>query len=995
MKLKVSVDSHSELLSVYIVPKLSKEMIFGIPWLRKHNPTVHWPKSTIRFESSYCINRCLHEARPVTIQGAASPKPIASATYPEPNIDVTEISIQEFEDEALDVPEDEIFVVEINQIKTAEDYAEAMKDKRPPDFSKIPSYLRDYEKLFSPVEANRLPPSLPGVDHDIRLIEGAKPPCGRMYNMSQDELRVLKKYIEENLEKGYIRPSASPVASPVIFVRKNSGGLRLCVDYRKLNDVTIKDRTPMPLTKETFARLSRAKFFTKVDVISAFNKIRIKPGKEYLSAFRTRYGLYEYTVMPFGMSNAPSTFNRRMNDVLGLDILDSCASAYSDDILIYSETEEEHRIHVRKVFDRLLSAGLFLDIDKSEFSVKRVHFLGYIIEAGHGVSLDPKKLDAVRTWATPKTVKEIRGFLGFVNYFRRFIKGFSGIAKPLTDLTHIGTPFVWTPEADLAFRELRDLTLADPVLALFDPQKPCHLFTDASDFASGAVLKQPTDESDESTKNLRPVGYFSAKHVDAELRYDAHDKELLAIVKALKEWRAELQGSKYPTKIHSDHKNLGYFMTSNNWNSRQARWLQFLSEFDFRISYVPGKTNNAADALSRRQQDFSRPQAELELMITPDKLEVLPVSLDADDATLAASISRAYAEAPPSDQVVEIIRMISEGVRKHPTVTLADCSLVDGRLFYQGSRLWLPEDDSLRRAAIESCHSPPLAGHPGDSETYRKLHLSYYWPHMIKDVRRFIRNCHQCQRTKSSRRTQGELLPLPVPQRRWQDITMDYITDLPQAASSTICPGATAILVVVDRLSKEKHFVPCTSMNTEYLARVFLRDVIRLHGIPRSVVTDRGSQFLSSAWRKACIILGIKQSPTSAFHPQSDGQSERANQDIERQLRGLVNHTQDNWVDWLPVVEFAMNNAATSATGMTPFFANKGFHPAFTTPEPPPSEERPSQATTIDEQMDAILKDIVGKLTVTRQLMADSANSNRTPHHAYQPGDLRGRMPKY
>lgn len=949
---------HEENIPAFIVPKLRKEVILGIPWLRHHEPKISWGSSLVLFSAERCLKSCLrpNHCQPLQIQGG--PDPVSCHAIPK----------------LTESPESKI---QLNAVKTKEDIEKALLTKPPPDLSKLPEYLKNHHRLFSEEKANELPPHRPGVDHDIILTEGAQPPCSRMYGMSQDELKVLQKYIKDNLAKGYIRPSSSSAASPGLFQKKPSGGLRFCVDYRKLNDVTIKDRTAMPLTKETFERLSKAKYFTKVDVVAAYNKIRIAKGKEWMTAFRTRYGLYEYLVMPFGMSNAPSTFNRYVTSVLGLEILDSYATHWSDDILIYSETLEEHQRHVKEVFRRLEEAGLFLDIEKCQFGVSKVDFLGFILEAGKGISLSPKKIEAVRNWKTPTSVKEVRGFLGFVNYFRRFIEGFSKIAAPLTSLTNKQSTFSWSTQAEEAFQRLKELTTADPVLALFDPTKPCHVFTDASDYASGAILKQPDDRGAQ-----KPVAYFSAKHIDAELRYHAHDKELLAIIKALKEWRAELQGAEHPIKIHSDHKNLGYFMTAQTLNYRQARWQEFLSRFNFRICYVPGKSNGAADALSRRAQDQDDRADSPVVLIPPESIEIL---LEEEPTTIPEQIKAAYANAPDTDLARQISFALENNQRKHSTVTLADCSLKDNLVYHQ-NRLWIPNDQDLRRRIIEEHHCGPLLGHTGVSETYRKVNSEYYWPLSIQDIKRFIRNCHTCQRTKSSRKTAGQLLPLPVPQQRWQDITMDYITDLPSANKDSLCPGATSILVIVDRLSKEKHLVPCKSMNTGYLARVFIRDVIRLHGLPQSIVTDRGSQFLSKPWTEACRILGIKQSPTSAFHPQSDGQSERSNQDIERQLRGLVNNSQDDWVDWLPVVEFAMNSASCSSTKMTPFFANKGFEPRCTikSTKPPPA----TSPQSVDAPLAAVLKDLQSQLEVSRQLMSDSANRGRTTHDNYQPGDL-------
>ena len=933
------------------------------------------------------------------------------------------MNVQEFRSE-LDDPANIIYEVNVSDIrsKNAEDIAKALRVKPPPDFSKLPPHLQKYRSLFCPEEAKSMPPYRPGVDHDIKLVDGASAPNSRMYGMSQNELLVLQKYIQENLDKGYIRPSTSPAASSVLFAKKPTGGLRLCVDYRKLNEVTVKDRTALPLTKESFARLSRAKYFTKVDVVSAFNRVRIKKGKEWLTAFRTRYGLFEYTVMPFGLCNAPATFIRLMNETLGFNLLDNAATPHMDDVIIFSETLEEHRRHVCQVFDRCLAEGLYLDLDKSEFEVQRTKYLGFILEAGKGISADPEKLAAIHDWQSPSSVKQVRSFLGFVNYYRRFIEGFSRIAKPLTDLTKRSHErFTWTPTAEQAFQELKTRLASAPILAHFDPEKPCVVVTDASNFASGAVLKQPADGSTD-LKDLRPVAFFSQKHSDIETRYDAHDKELLAIIKAFQEWRSELEGSAHQVQVWCDHRNLQYFRTARMLNDRQARWSDFLSRFDLVIKYFPGRQNVEADALSRRHQDDTHEPKE-QLLLPPSLFKLAcqtsaqhpdspthgPTNLAAQPGLapleneagqrevtaqppehpdselspdLAGKLREAYANAPPIDPVQRIAQLLAEGAR-HSPYPLADCQAVDGRVYYQG-RLWLPVDDDLRRAIIEENHSPPLVGHPGAAGTYSRIQKAFYWPKMHQDIRRFIRNCHPCQRSKPARNTPGQLLPLPVPLERWHDITMDFITDLPPATRSTLCPGATSILVVVCRLSKEEHIIPCSKMTAEYLAAVFVRDVIRLHGIPRSIVTDRGPQFTSVIWKEICRLLGMKQSLTSAFHPQSDGQSERSNQEIEHHLRRLVGYTQEDWADWCPVVEFARNSATKSATGMSPFEATRGFNPraVVTATRPAPAQPLLNIAPT----MKKILSELQDNMTLTRRLMADS--SGGSPHPDYKVGDL-------
>ena len=1028
VRIRMTISSaHEEEVSALVVPRLNKEVILGMPWLEQHNPHIQWGQRTVDFDSEHCRRGCLKpnggqkcsvKAVDNGRQSMKTAEELAADRKARFKRGIRTIDVEEFERERAD-PTNEVYRMDISdkmdcdalKTKTQKDINKALQDKPPPDFTKIPAHLQRFRQLFCPIEANVLPPRRPRLDHDIQLVKDAKLPNCRMYRMSQPELEVLRKYVDDNLRKGYIRPSSSSVASSVLFVRKPSGGLRLCVDYRKLNDVTVKDRTTLPLTDESFARLAEARYFTKVDVIAAFNKLRMKEGTEWLTAFRTRFGLFEYTVMPFGLTNAPSSFTRLLNETLGVDILADSANTHSDDILIYSRTLDEHRQHVNEVFERLLKEGLYLDLEKSEFEVQKVKFLGHVIEAGKGIGTDPEKIAAVISWTPPTSVKEVRSFLGFANYYRRFVEGFSRIAGPLTDLTKSdGRKFVWSDAAQEAFETLKRRLLQSPVLAIFDPKKPCVVVTDASNFASGAVLKQPCGDygekevstgrpADDATtmnaaffKSLRPVAFFSSKHIDAESRYDAHDKEMLAVVKAFKEWRSELEGSAHQIQVLSDHKNLQYFMNERVLSDRQARWMEYLSRFDFKIRYIPGRENAEADALSRRGQALVH---EPTVALPSSRFEPIQVdtSGEPEEMSLHEAIAEAYEHAGLEDPVRKIPRLFQQNVRKHKDLPLADCSVKvkegQDRVEYRG-RLWIPDCEDVRRRVIEECHNPPLIGHPGNTGTYARVKTKFFWPRMFPDIKRYVRNCHLCQRSKPSHNPSAQILPLPVPNQRWEDITMDFITDLPLARKSVLCKNASSILVVVDRLSKEEHIIPCEKMTTDYLANVFIRDIVRLHGLPKSIVTDRGSQFTSELWREVCRMLGVKQSLSSAFHPQSDGQSERTNQDVEQHLRRLVNHAQDDWPEWCWILEFARNSAPRAAIGgRSSFEATRGFNPPSTrsiATASPPTMASSRILDALDGPMAEILADIRDNLELTRDLMAE--RNGGAPAPRFQKGDL-------
>lgn len=349
---------------------------------------------------------------------------------------------------------------------------------------KLPSHYHEYLSVFSREKADELPRSRPGIDHRIPLEEDAnrnekQPPWGPLYGMSREELIVLRKTLTELLDKGFIRASSSPASAPILFVKKPSGGLRFCVDYRGINEITKKDRYPLPLINETLRSLSKAKWLTKLDIIAAFHKIRMEEGEEWKTAFRTRYGLYEWLVTPFGLTGAPATFQRFINSILQ-DFLDEFCSAYIDDILIYSDGSlEDHRKKVKQVLARLQKAGLQVDIDKCEFETTSVKYLGFIIEAGKGIRVDPEKVRAIQQWESPRTATEVRRFIGFANYYRQFIPEFSRLALPLTRLTKKDTPFKWSTACQDAFERLKGLLVCAPLLAHWDADRETILETDS------------------------------------------------------------------------------------------------------------------------------------------------------------------------------------------------------------------------------------------------------------------------------------------------------------------------------------------------------------------------------------------------------------------------------------------------------------------------------------------------------------------------------------
>ena len=652
-----------------------------------------------------------------------------------------------------------------------------------PDLSTIPPEYHEFADLFSKKEADVLPPHR-SYDHQIPLEPGTTPPFGSIYSMSPVELEVLRKYIGENLRKGFIRHSQSSCGAPVLFVKKADGSLRLCVDYRGLNKITTKNRYPLPLIGEMLDRISRAKYFTKFDIRDGYNRLRMAEGEEWKTAFRCRYGLYEYTVMPFGLCSAPGTFQHYMNDTFR-EFLDKFLIVYLDDFLIYSDSLAEHKRHVRSVLERLREAGLYLKPSKCQFHMQEVAFLGFIV-GPNGIQMDPTKVEAITTWPVPKSVHEVRVFLGLAYFYRRFIQYFSKVAAPITELLRKNRRFQWTSGAQAAFDSLRNSFTTAPALRHFDPSLPTILEADASDYAVGAVISQRDPESG----RLHPITFHSRKFNSAELNYEIYDKEMLAIVETMDHYRHYFEGLGQTTTIFSDHRNLLWFTETKVYNRRQARWAEKMSRFDFKIVFRPGKQGGKPDALSRRP-DYTLWNDASERTMTFLKPEQIDTSLlPADDPVLASYVLAATHIVDDSTGATMIgadedrIAAIREALEnddevspllpylRNPTMprgedvaeSLEPYVLDAEGLLLRNGLVYVPDVDALKLEILKDCHDAKTAGHMGQEKTLELVSRDYYWPRMRAFAKEYVCTCNTCARNKTPRHApHGQLQPLPIP----------------------------------------------------------------------------------------------------------------------------------------------------------------------------------------------------------------------------------------
>jgi len=915
------------------------DVVLGLPWLKEANPYINWKEETIWFE------------------GSPKPTPLSVVRDALDMVGVCAMTYAETEELIAESP---------NEVQVL--WAKGNNQDASPEVD-IPEEYRDLEEVFKEEGDDEALPAHQPWDHEIKLLPGTKPTKQPVRPLSAQKLEILRKYVDGLMKKGLIRQSESPAGYPVVFAPKGKDDWRVCIDYRGLNNITVKNSYPLPLISEMQDRLQGAKWFTKFDIPGAYNRIRMKEGEEWKTAFRTRFGHFEYLVMPFGLTNAPATFQAFINNVLR-QYLDVFVVVYLDDILVYSKTIEEHVQHVRQVLTALRDSTMKVKLSKSEFHKHEVQFLGYVVSQD-GLKMDQSKISTILDWPIPTTVREVQSFLGFANFYRRFIERYSQTAHALTELTHKDRPFAWTPEAQTAFDELKKRFTTQPILIMFDPEKPITVETDASDKALGACLSQPGPQG-----KLQPVAYHSRKMTPAELRYDIHDKELLAIVDAFRQWKVYLEGSKHTVTVFTDHKNLIYFTTTKELNRRQVRWYEDLATFNFRIQYRKGSENDRADALSRRTDYMKGEVKEKQAVLRQDADGTMTVNriaatFSVHDDALRSEIRAALEH----DATAKAVCNDPEGHERFETH--------DGLLHFEG-RMYVPT--RMRNTVIEAYHDPQVYGHPGVDRMVKMLQREYYFPGMRKSIEDYIRCCNTCRRSKHDKhKPYGLLQPLNVPTRPWQAIALDFIVKLPASVEPTTEEVYDGILVVVDRFSKMGHFIPYKeTFSATDVAYLMTRNVFAYHGLPETMTSDRDSLFTSNFWQALMQQLGVKQRMSTAFHPQTDGQTERLNQTLEQYLRCYVNEHQTNWIELLPVAQIAYNAAPATLTGLSPLEVCHGIQIhsfAEGTPGTTPA------ANEIREQWKTLFESLRLDLQFFQARMTRYANERRIEGPILKEGD--------
>ena len=770
-------------------------------------------------------------------------------------------------------------------------------NKQHPDIEKL---LLKYKDVFPNELPDGLPPKRPQGDFRIELKEDSKPVKRGLYRMSIAELEETKTQVEKLMKQGFVRPSTSPWAAPVLFASKKDGGLRFCVDYRAINKMTNKNSYPLPRVDGLLDEVGQAQYFSVIDLRSGYHQIRIAEEDIPKTAFNTRHGHYEYTVVPFGLTNAPAAFMTIMNDVFQ-DYIDKFVCCYLDDILVYSETWEQHVKHIELVFHLLRQVKLYAKLSKCVFRAQEVEYLGFILKAGK-LAMNPNKTSAIEVWETPTSKKELQSFLGLVNYYRRFIKNCSKITKPLTELTK-NVPFIWTDKTETAFQELKKTVTSAPVLRQFNKNLPIYITTDASKYAIGGVMEQ--DFSD----GRHPVAFVSRTLNQSEQNYAAHDLELLGIYDTIRMWRCYLHGRKFT--IHTDHHPLRYLETQEFLSPRLVRWLEKLAQYDFNIVPIKGKSNQVADGLSRQKfpsKEDSNYGRELLGKLMHKTTLIAALSILEPGSDLSKQLIEGYKEDPEFCDIY-----------KDPSKPY---EVKDG-LLYRLTKLCIPRGE-VRNNILHDYHSTPSSGHLVESKTRNRIYPLYYWKGLRQSVHEFVKTCRTCQQTKSrNHKPYGFLQPIDPPETKWQVVTMDFIGPLPETKQ-----GFSGIMTIVCKLSKMIRLIPIKhTISAPETAMKFKEVIYRSHGLPKKIISDRDPIFMSKFWQTLFKSLGTKLAPSTAYHPQTDGQTEIANRKVEEMIRAFANFRKDNWDEHLVDVEVAYNSATNSTTLCSPFYINYGLHP--------------------------------------------------------------------
>jgi hypothetical protein len=898
----------SKVLNAVVTPGLCKPIILGLPFLCNNNISCDYAKR----ECNVTIN-----SSPYNLLNTPPMTPFSKAgdTLAAIRERITTLSLQ-----------DELIK---RETKVKLEFAAVFEPL--PHVDELPLQPRARIRLKNP-------------EHSIK---SRNYPCPRKWKDAWHEL------LQQHLAAGRIRPSAAAAGSGAFIIPKADPTAlpRWVNDYRQLNSNTITDSFPIPLVNDILTDCANGTYFATIDMTNSFFQTRMHDEDIELTAVNTPWGLYEWVVMPMGIKNAPSIHQRRVSAALRPWIGKIC-HVYIDDIAIWSKTLDEHEENVRTILRALQDNKLYCNPKKTKLFATEIRFLGHRVSA-KGIEADEGKADRVKNWPRPTTAKQVRGFLGLVRYLAAFLPKIADHTTILDELTRkeCDKRFPeWTTRHQAAFEAVKELATSPICLTTIDPSlMPEHkifVTTDASDTGSGAILAfGPTYET------ARPVAYESRSFKGAELNYPVHEKELLAIVRALAKWRTDLLG--YSFQVWTDHRTLEHFSTQRDMSRRQARWMEFLSQYDATIHYLPGDKNCAADALSRL------PDGALTVIastLTKSKARRITTRFELEDALLE-EIKAGYSE----DPFVDKLTCAAPGMENVKQ---------ENGFWFVDDRLIIPNRAGVREALFRLAHDN--LGHFGSPKTYKALRDSFYWPKMRRDLEEgYIPGCADCQRNKArTTRPFGPLHPLPIPDARCDSVAIDFIGPLPKDGIFD------TILTITDRLGSEIRILPTTStLTAEQLAKLFFDSWYCENGLPLDIVSDRDKLFLSRFWKTLHKLTGVKLKMSSGYHPETDGASERTNKTVIQSIQYAVERDQKNWVEALPKIRFDIMNTMNSSTGLTPFQLRFGKSPRILPPL--------ANANDTHEPIESTAREMLSRMTTLEMEAQDNLLNAKIAQASY------------
>jgi len=889
------------------------DVILGQPWFQQHNPVIDWRKQTI-----VSVDETV-EANAVAID---NPGWIAKICHVERQDEVKPANIE--------------------------------------------SVLAEFKDVFPKELPDGLPPKR-SVQFDLTLKSDAKPKPHAPFRLAKVEQASLDKFVDNLKKKGWVELSSSDWVSNIFAVpKKDENGkmpsrhvwlktatantpMRWVLDYRHVNSQSEIPKIPLPNIEDLFNKMHGCSIFTKIDLASGYHQMLVVPHARKYTAFRTHKEILQWCVAPMGMAGMPGIWSRLMRSLFDKFPF---VVVYLDDICIYSTSMSEHAKHLRTVLKVLRKEKLYARMEKCAFAVDKVDFLGHTI-SGDGLQVDATKVRAIEKWSAPTNRKELLSFLGMAGYYRKFIANYANLVLPISDLAKDSTPWKWTNHQDKAFLTIKAALQQAPVLKLPDFDQPFMITTDASGYCCGAVLSQLDDHGHD-----RPIAFLSKKLGDTERNWPSHEKELYAIKLALTKWRPYVYGAHFD--VFTDNSTCHWFLKTPVLTAKLTRWLDFFSSFDFTLHHRPGKMNVVADALSRPPQasvqfatcavhecDSTCTERYRTVRSWSDKVgaikrldaHMLSLMTDATSPGEDVQLNNVEVEVPQrlvinhTEQMSYSTVKMSDGLKQRFVQAYAKTKEFEDEtkyvkkeeLYFVRSKdhvwkLCVPDDDFLKGEIISQSHDSSTAAHPGVRRT--QLHVSqwYFWVKLNEDVKLYVATCETCARYKtSSTKANGRMIPIQSPSECWHTVSVDWITGLP------VSNGMDAIMTCVDKTSKRPKYCATTSnVDAPTAAKEFFDTVVRHHGLPAVIISDRDSKFTSQFWQELMKVMGVKHFMTTAGRAQSDGATERQNRTLEDALRCQVSYLGHDWTEHLPTIEYAHQGLVQTSTGLTPFEVDTG-----------------------------------------------------------------------